>query len=101
MGHECIIGILNHCDCYDLITLAELEKHIEESIEYNKSLDDDPLLKNVKEIRAKCWTLKSYGDKRKSTDLTRFDYCPECGKQIDWSAIKGGDNPELLKEATE
>ena len=84
MAHECIIGLLHHCDYSELVTLADLKRHIEDNIEYNKTLDDDPLLKDAKELKPKCWTLKSYGDKRKSTDLTRFDYCPQCGKKINW-----------------
>ena len=38
------------------------------------------------------FSLNDYCDKRKSTDLTRFNYCPICGKKIDWKAIKGGAN---------
>lgn len=25
---------------------------------------------------------------RKSTNLTRFDFCPYCGKKIDWKEIR-------------
>ena len=38
------------------------------------------------------YSLSDYCDKRKSTDLTRFNYCPLCGKKIDWKAIKGDAN---------
>ena len=88
MDHECIIGVLYHSDYSELATLKMLKEHIEDNIEFNKSLDNDPLYKDCKDLRAKCWTLKSYGDKRKNTDLTRFDYCPECGNKIDWAKIK-------------
>lgn len=91
MEHECIIGILYHSDYSELVTLTELKEHIADNIEFNKSVDDDPLLKDCKGLRVKCWTLKSYGDKRKNTDLRRFDYCPECGEIINWSNIKNGN----------
>ena len=43
-------------------------------------------------IKDKIYSLPDYCDKRKSTDLTQFNYCPLCGKKIDWKAIKGGAN---------
>lgn len=88
----CIIGLLHHIDYSELVTLDELKKHIDDSIEFNKSLDDDPILRDNKELRVKVWTLKSYGDWRKRTDLTRFSYCPKCGKFIDWGEIRRADN---------
>lgn len=87
--HECVIGLLHHYEYSELATLGRLKEHIEDNREFNRSLDDDPLLLNALYLRQKVWTLKSYGDKRKNTNLTRFDYCPECGKAIDWKAIRG------------
>ncbi len=34
------------------------------------------------------YTLKDYADRRKSTNLRRFEFCPICGKKIDWKKIK-------------
>ena len=91
MKHDCIIGLLRHWEYSELITLDELKQHIEDNREYNESLKSDPILRDATEIYAKVWTLKSYGDKRKNTDLTRFNYCPSCGKQIDWEKIRKED----------
>lgn len=55
-------------------SVAELKKFIAKYIEY------------------KTYSLSDYCDKRKSTDLTQFNYCPFCGKKIDWKAIKDGAN---------
>ena len=88
MKHDCIIGMLNHSEYSELVTLDDLKKHIEDNIEFNKSLDADPVFRRCKDIYAKVWTLKNYGDKRKNTDLTRFDFCPVCGKPISWRTIK-------------
>ena len=88
-NHECVIGLYQYCDYSKLVTLEELEEEITDSIMHNIMLDSDPLLKGCTYLRRKEWTLADYGDKRKRTNLTRFDYCPECGKAIDWKAIRG------------
>ena len=79
---ECWIGVLHDYEDTRIVDLEELKRHIEEMVNYaewkkNFGLDDKPYL------------LSDYCDKRKSTDLTRFNYCPLCGKKIDWKAIKG------------
>jgi hypothetical protein len=88
MNHECFIGLLRHSGFSELATLKRLEEHIAENKSYNRYLRDDPLFRNCEELKAKEWTLKQYGDKRINTDLTRFDFCPICGKKIDWKAIR-------------
>lgn len=89
--HRCVIGLLHHYEYSKLATLDDLKEHIADNIEFNRSLDADPLLRSAKELRAKVWTLKSYGDWRKSTNLTRFRHCPECGATINWKQVKDGD----------
>lgn len=86
--HECIIGMLNYCTYADLVTLYELEHHIQESIEENERLDENPFLRNTPELYNKWLSMRDYADKRKLTDLTRFDYCPVCGKKINWEDIR-------------
>ena len=85
---QCIIGLYHHCDGSELVTLDALEELIEDTEAYNIQLDSDPLLRSCKELRRKEWTLSDYGDRCKNANLTRFDYCPECGKAIDWKAIR-------------
>lgn len=91
MNHACIIGLLHYCGHDELVTLNDLKSHIVDSREYNEYLKQDPYLHNAKELYRSVWTLKSYGDKRKNTDLTRFDFCPECGKAINWEQIRKED----------
>lgn len=86
--HECIIGLLHYCDYSELVTLHELEKHIQTNIAVNEMLDEVPSLKNNTELHRKWLSMRDYADKRKSTDLTRFDYCPFCGKKINWKDIR-------------
>lgn len=87
--HECLVGIINDYENTEMVTLDELKCHIRDTSELIEALKKDVLFKdNLYGVRA--WTLDDYSDKRKSTDLTRFEYCPMCGKKIDWKSIKGG-----------
>ena len=78
---EHIIGIVYHYDATGLVTLDELKEYIEA----NRYAYDQFWTQNY-------YTLSDYCDKRKSTDMTRFNYCPKCGEKIDWKAIKRSDN---------
>lgn len=77
---EHIIGIIYNYESTDIVTLDDLKDHIEA----NQYAYDHFCTLNH-------YTLSDYCDKRKSTDMTRFDYCPMCGEKIDWKAIKRGD----------
>ena len=90
--HECIIGLLHYINYADLITLYELKQHIQENIEQNELLDRIPYLRNSPYLRTKWLSMRDYTDKRKRTDLTRFDYCPVCGKKINWADIRRAYN---------
>lgn len=87
-NHECIIGMLNGYECSDLVTLYELKKHIQKNIEWNERLEEDPSLRKISHLYKKWLSMRDYADKRKLTDLTRFDYCPVCGKKINWEDIR-------------
>lgn len=81
---ECVIGIMYDYDDTHSITRKELEEEIRIN-EIRKSRGDS-------EWYRKFYTRNDYCDKRISTNLARFNYCPLCGKKIDWKAIKGGAN---------
>ena len=81
---ECVIGIKHDYEDTRLVTLKQLKDEIEWLQSRKKSFAEYG-------INTKIYTLVDYCDKRRSTDLTRFNYCPICGKKIDWKAIKGGD----------
>ena len=83
---ECVIGIINYEEYYDLATVAELEHLVEYRIEFNKRVRSE--YGEIDDLLYKEWSLADYFDRRKSTNLTRFDYCPFCGKKIDWRWLK-------------
>ena len=83
---ECWIGVLHDYDDTRVVDLEELKKNIQTEKEYAERKF------KMYGVNEKYYNLADYCDKRKSTDLTRFNYCPLCGKEIDWKAIKGGAN---------
>ena len=88
---ECCIGIIHDYNNTRTVTLAELKDYIKDRLEL-REYNSKVLLTEEYNHLFKYWDLKEYCDKRKSTDLTRFNHCPFCGKKIDWKAIKGGAN---------
>lgn len=84
MEHECIIGMYNNYEDTDLITYSEICKmSLSEWKMYLKYEDAHTRIGKSPPTR-----LEDYFDKRKNTELTRFDYCPYCGKKIDWNELK-------------
>ena len=86
--HECVIGLLSDYDDLRLVTVELLRAYIGGNRKFNEWCD----LHGYGSMKRKVFTLADYGDKRTSTDLTRFDFCPYCGKRIDWKAIRRGDD---------
>ena len=86
--HDCIIGLLYLSHHGVLATLPYLEEAIKKTKEFN----EDCKKYNMWSIIHKEYTLKDYADRRKSTNLTRFNFCPECGKEIGWKAIGRDDD---------
>ena len=81
-NHECTVGLWYGTDDSELLTLKELEDHIEDKIEIDKMLVIDC------GMQRKVFNLVDYFDKRKSTNFSWFNYCPYCGKEIDTKELK-------------
>lgn len=81
--HECVIGLLHGSDSEELVTLVDLEDYIFDTVQHNQNLP-----KHLKWASRLVWSLEDYADKRRSTNLHRFDYCPECGEKVDWRSIR-------------
>lgn len=84
MEHECIIGMYSD---YEGAHLMPYSKICERSLwEWQSYLEYEDTYKKIgKRVPTR---LEDYFDKRKNTELTRFDYCPVCGKKIDWRELK-------------
>lgn len=73
---DCLIGEWLDYDNTCLVTERELVENIERE---NRVAH---MLKHKKV------TIGDYCDFRKSVNLIRFKFCPECGRKIDWKSIK-------------
>lgn len=80
---KCVIGVLYKGYGSELVTLHDLVRDIKDNQEFNESCR----FHGYNNLVHKEYTLKDYADRRKSTNLTRFAYCPMCGKKIDWKKI--------------
>lgn len=83
--HECYIGMLYTCDDRDWVTEQDVLDHIEQQTKFNEYCGNMAL-----PLRRPVWSMEEYADWRRSTDLKRFKFCPECGNKIDWKKIKDG-----------
>ena len=84
MSHECYIGCIGYYDHYEMVTLIGLKDYIRNTTEFNELCCEY----GKEQFKRKDWSLRDYADWRKNTNLSRFNYCPECGKKIDWGAIR-------------
>ena len=84
---ECVIGVLNDYNSR-IVTVDELEEYIRAENLLSISCKNNEL----RGLLFCKYSLNDYCDRRKSTNLTQFNYCPICGKKIDRKAIKGGAN---------
>lgn len=86
MSYECVIGLLRLSSDSQTVSVSELKEHIAERSRQNRQLRDLGVMSHW--LYYKEWTLRDYADWQKQTNLTRFNYCPECGQKIDWGAIR-------------
>lgn len=91
MGHNCYIGEWLDYENAGLITYDDLKEKIKsnnETFEYGLSTYGENFVNGLmKELK-----IKDYFDKRKNTNFNRFNYCPYCGKKIDWKELKERSN---------
>lgn len=66
---ECYIGIYWNYDDSELMTREEFEKLLTKT-------------------HLHVYTREQYCDRDFYTSLEKFDFCPKCGKKIDWDAIR-------------
>lgn len=88
---QCVIGMLHDYENTQLITLQDLIEHIENErryIERNKQM-------GVTFPNYRLRELADYCDFRKSTDVTRFRFCPFCGNEIKWRKFKNELPPNI------
>ncbi len=87
MKHNCCIGEWLDFENTELVTYDGLKEKIiinNETFEYGLRIYGEDFVNGLmKKIK-----LKDYFDKRKNTNLNRFNYCPYCGEKINWKELK-------------
>lgn len=85
---ECVIGELYNYDNTQLVNPTQLKSYIQQNIDLENSMYKEFALLGYRKRRV--YSLADYCDKRKTTNLIRFKFCPCCGQEIDWKKIKEG-----------
>lgn len=96
--HECIIGLFLWDENF-LVTLTDIKKQLAETIEYNKYVEREaegwpyerPDADTIRKLKRTEYPLDSFFDRRRKSPLYHFDYCPICGKKIDWKAMRDAE----------
>lgn len=81
-----LVGILYNQAGAREVTFRDLREHV-------KMLED--IVEEFREIsrlkrKITHYTMKDYTDRKKETNLSRFNFCPVCGEKIDWAMLDGG-----------
>ena len=98
--HECIIGEYISDD-NRLVTLRLLLGEMQRVREYNDILEHecqvyeqggkDGLADELRKHKLTEYGMDSFCDRRRKSPLRHFDYCPICGKKIDWKAMRDAE----------
>lgn len=87
MKHNCYIGEWLDYENAELVTYNDLKEKVKnnnETFGYGLSTYGENFMNGLmKELN-----INDYFDKRKNTNFNRFNYCPYCGKKIDWKELK-------------
>ena len=89
VDHECYIGLYYDTEYDALITLSNLKSKVYDDKDLKKIADLDPMYASIYHNRMKHYELSDYLDKRKNVNMWRFEFCPMCGKKIDWKKMRG------------
>ena len=87
MKHNCYIGEWLDYENTELVTYDDSKEKVKnnnETFEYGLITYGENFVNGLmKQLK-----IKNYFDKRKNTNFNRFNYCPYCGKKIDWKELK-------------
>ena len=85
--HKCLIGLWYYEDGAEMKTLSEIVEIINQRNQIMSCGGE--YVEIYKELGLKEYRIDDLFDLRKNRlPITRFKYCPECGKKIDWKGMK-------------
>ena len=83
--HKCIIGEWLDYENTKLVTFEELITEVKDNNKTYRYAIEEYGFSLIQQLK-----LSDYFDRRKSTNLNHFNYCPYCGEKIDWKKLKIG-----------
>lgn len=86
MEHDCIIGLFYDVDTDRLVTFGGVYYLTEKYRELQSLYRLDPIYSTI--YHGKRYEFRDYFDRRKSVNMKRFEFCPMCGKKIDWTIMR-------------
>lgn len=86
-NRDCLMGLWHYDDSSEMVTIGDITKNIRshnEMFSYEDVYVRMLILNGVQEYH-----MEDLFDWRKNRlPITRFRYCPECGKKIDWKGMR-------------
>ena len=86
--HECVIGLLRRQCRQTLVTLPQLKRYVAEDAYVLEQVKRFPDMRYTEITLPRGYTSRDYCNRQLKTGLKYFEFCPECGKRIDWRLIK-------------
>ena len=86
-NHNCYIGEWLNYEDTELITFKDLLTKIQEyneTYEYALNNFGQDFVNGLMKKK----NIEDYFDGRKNTNIIKFNYCPVCGKEIQWKLMK-------------
>lgn len=92
--HECVIGIWYYDEGAELYTVDDLKRLVKDFKERATRLREAVCFEEAEKYDA---IANAYFDNQEDTDFKdtyfeHFDYCPYCGKKIDWKGLRENAN---------
>lgn len=85
--HKCYIGEWLDYEHTTLVTFEKLQEYVNSNNEtYSYAINHYGF--PVGQV----YRIVDYFDRRKNTNFNHFNYCPYCGKKIDWKQLRLGVN---------
>lgn len=86
--HECTIGVLMRNSRNTLVTLPQLRRYVSEDAYVLGQAKLFPEIRLLNITLPRGYTIRDYCNRQLKTGLRHFEFCPGCGKKINWHLIK-------------
>lgn len=86
-NHECLVGLWYYSEGSEMVNIGDITKNIRLHNEMFSC--EDAYVRTLRQLGMQEYHMEDLFDLRKNRlPITRFRYCPECGKKIDWKGMR-------------